>query len=93
VFESFLRDAPAYLAALRAACAAGDVQAAGKAAHALRGAASNTGARALSGAAGAVEAAASQGGALVPLLAALEEVFDQSVRAISAERERLRRAP
>ncbi|MBA2962814.1 MULTISPECIES: response regulator [Ramlibacter] len=86
VVELFVADAPERLAAVEAAVAAGDAQALGRAAHALKGAASNVGAVALSHAASALEADARAG--LPPDAAAaaerLRELWDRTRAALAS---------
>ncbi|MDD5303162.1 MAG: ATP-binding protein [Elusimicrobia bacterium] len=70
LFSDFLADADANLAAVRAALAKGDLAAAGRAAHSLKGACASIGARGLRELMRRTEEAAERGGgALEPLLA------------------------
>ena len=76
----FLADGPALLERARAALAAGDVEAAGRAAHALKGNAASLGAVPLSAACNAVEREARAG--RVPSLQVLEAELERALAAV-----------
>jgi CheY-like chemotaxis protein len=91
IIDTFLRDAPGYLASVREAHARRDYGRLAHDAHALKGAASNAAARALSEAAARLETLAAEGdsGGISRIVATLPEAYALTAAAFAAERERL----
>jgi HPt (histidine-containing phosphotransfer) domain-containing protein len=93
LIDTFLRDAPGYLEALREAHARRDYEQVAHHAHALKGAASNAAARALSEAVSRLEALAQAGDgkadSVTQIIATLPETYGRTAAALAAERERL----
>lgn len=83
VLHLFASDAPVRLAAVTSALDAGDAEGAGRAAHALKGAAGNIGARDLHAACKTLEDCG-RGGQLADSRAALEAVQAESRRVLDA---------
>jgi signal transduction histidine kinase/DNA-binding response OmpR family regulator len=88
MLDSLRRDAPRYIGEIRAAAAAGDAAAVGRAAHALKGCAGSCGAAALSAAATRIEDEPGRGTGETEL-AALDDLLAQTAAALQ---ERVRRS-
>jgi HPt (histidine-containing phosphotransfer) domain-containing protein len=86
VIGLFLTDTPARIEAIAQAAAAGDAQALSRAAHALKGGASNVGAKAIQQHADALEAAAKEGMPADAALRAakLKELWEETRSVLSA---------
>ena len=84
--DLFFEDTPARLAVLRAACEAGDAEALGQTAHALKGSCANLGARKMAETARLLEEAGRRGdlSAAPRLLDRLDEEFRQTCAELSA---------
>ncbi len=87
MLDSLRRDAPRYIGDIRAAAAAGDGAAVGRAAHALKGCAGSCGAAALSAAATRIEEEPGRGAGEAEL-AALDGLLAQTAAALQARVDR-----